>query len=62
LALSKRLRFSERYGLQFRVDLFNAFNKTNFDGYSGAITASTFGIFTSTRGARTLQMNMRLEF
>jgi hypothetical protein len=62
LALSKRLRFTERYHLQFRVDLFNALNRTHMNGYSGNITASTFGVFTSTRGARTLQMNMRLEF
>jgi hypothetical protein len=62
LALSKNLQFSERWRLQIRGDLFNALNHTNFSGVANEITAANFGRFTSTRGARTVQLNARLTF
>jgi hypothetical protein len=62
LSLSKRFRFTERVNLQFRADMFNAFNMTFFSGLSTGIDSSTFGKFTSSRGARTVQFNFRLQF
>jgi hypothetical protein len=62
LSLSKNLEFSERYRLQIRGDMFNAFNHTNFSGVSTGINAGNFGRFTSTRGARVVQFNARLTF
>ena len=62
LALSKRLRFSEKVNLQVRADLFDAFNHTNFDIVVTGITSAAFGQFTSTRGARVVQLNARLQF
>ena len=62
LALSKRLRFSERWNLQLRADMFNAFNHTNFDSVVTGITSAAFGQFTSTKGARVMQLNARFQF
>ncbi len=62
LSLSKRFRFTERINLQFRADMFNAFNMTFFSGLTTGIDSSTFGKFTSSRGARTVQFNFRLQF
>lgn len=62
LALSKNFRFKERYGLQIRCDMLNAFNHTNFSGISTGIDAANFGRFTSTRGARLIQLNGRFTF
>lgn len=62
LAIAKNLNFTERYRLQVRCDLFNSLNHTNFSGLTTGIEAGTFGRFTSTRGARTVQFNARLSF
>jgi carboxypeptidase family protein/TonB-dependent receptor-like protein len=61
-ALSKNLKFSERWRLQLRCDMFNALNHTNFTGFSTSINAADFGRLTSTRGARTVQFNARMTF
>ena len=34
LSIAKNWRFKERYGFQFRAEMFNAFNHTNFVGYN----------------------------
>lgn len=62
MALSKNLRFTERYRLQIRADMFNSTNTTHFSGISTGIEAANFGRFTSTRGARVVQFNARLTF
>jgi hypothetical protein len=62
LSLSKRLAFTERVALQIRAEMFNGFNHTNFAGINSNITQADFGKFTSTRGARTMQLNARLVF
>ena len=59
---SKRLRFTEKVNLQLRADLFDAFNHTNFDSVVTGITSAAFGQFTSTRGARVVLLNARLQF
>ena len=45
LSLSKRLRFKERVGVEFRIDAFNTFNHTQFDTvnatFNGALGATT---------------------
>ena len=62
LSLSKRFRFTERVNLQVRADMFNAFNMTFFSGLTTSIDSATFGRFTASRGARTVQLNFRLQF
>ena len=33
-SINKNWRFKEKYGLQFRAEMFNAFNHTNFNGFN----------------------------
>lgn len=61
-SLGKNFYIREQRQLQFRVDSFNFFNHTNFIGLSANINSPTFGRFTSTRGARIIQLNARLTF
>jgi hypothetical protein len=60
--LAKSLEFSETLRLQLRVEMFNAFNQTNFSGIQGNINQGNFGRFTSTRGARVIQIGGRFTF
>lgn len=62
LALSKSMALTERIALQLRADMLNAFNHTVFSSVNTNITSSNFGMFTGTRGARIVQMNVRLTF
>ena len=62
LTLAKNLVFTERVRMQLRADMFNAFNHTNFSTVNTTITSGNFGRFTATRGARVIQLNMRLSF
>jgi Carboxypeptidase regulatory-like domain/TonB-dependent Receptor Plug Domain len=39
--LSKTFRFTERVGLEFRLDAFNAFNHTQFDGVNSTLTVAS---------------------
>ena len=66
--------FSERYKLQFRADLFNLFNHTNFANPVASFTSSSFGKITTTvgnatsgsggavGGARLAQFSLRFNF
>ncbi len=60
-SLSKNLDFTERWRLQLRADLFNAFNHTNLNTVSANITAGNFGRLTAAT-ARVVQLNARLSF
>jgi len=52
----------QRVQFELRADMFNAFNHTNFTGISNNLEAANFGRFTSTAGARQIQLNGRLRF
>jgi hypothetical protein len=71
LALSKRFPLkSERRFVQFRAEAYNAWNHTQFAGVNtsasfkpaGQQVNSLFGQVTSTRPARVLQLNLRVNF
>jgi hypothetical protein len=69
MSLSKRFRFTEQTNLQLRIDTINFFNHTNFgsatsgvSGIDNVINDANFGQYTSTRGARIVQFNARLQF
>ena len=54
---------TERYRLQLRVDLFNAFNHAQFSNPSGNVASSLFGQVTSTRiAARITQLSASFTF
>jgi hypothetical protein len=66
--------YRDRVKLQFRADLFNLFNHTNFANPTGTYTSSSFGKITNTvgnatsgsggavGGARLAQFSLRLNF
>jgi hypothetical protein len=62
LSFLKAIKFTETKSLEFRAEMFNAFNHVQFynpdaNGYSG-----TFGQVTSDRGARVMQFALKLYF
>ena len=52
---------TERIGMQFRVEFFNAFNHTNF-GVPGVTLGSGFGQIVSASDARIIQFALKLKF
>ncbi len=66
LSLNKHFKIKESLGLEFRAEAYNAFNHTNFSlppgGVADTTNPSTFGVITSTAGARVMQFSLRLDF
>jgi hypothetical protein len=71
LALFKNFPLWETLRLQFRWELYNAFNHTQFsaldttarfDGKTGSQISSTFGQFTAARNPRQMQFALRFYF
>ncbi len=64
LAFQKRFAIGERLGLQFRGELFNAFNHTNLGAPNvSAFGTPSFGTINSIVGsARDIQLGLRLDF
>jgi hypothetical protein len=60
--LSKNFRFTESVYLQLRAEMFNIFNHTNFRAISTNVTATNFGVVTTTRDPRTMQFGLKLNF
>ena len=70
-SMAKSFRIQERVQLRIRVEAYNAFNHTQFNGVNataqfnpttGAQTNAAFGQITSTRSPRTVQLGARLSF
>ena len=61
-SLGKNFAITEQLRFQLRADSFDFFNHTNFSGLSTSLNSPTFGRFTSTRGARVVQLSARLRF
>ena len=61
-SIGKKFAVAEKVTLQIRGDMFNFFNHTNFSGITTDVTSANFGRFTSTSGARVVQLNARLSF
>lgn len=62
LSGDKTWRFAERYGLTFRADVFNAFNRVNFYGLDTGVNDSKFGYVQSANAARQIQLSLRFAF
>ena len=52
----------QRVNLQFRAEMFSAFNHTQLGTPDGSLTSPTFGRITSATGARTVQLGLRLSY
>ena len=70
IAFFKNFRFAEKLNLQFRGELYNAFNHTQFSAYdtaarfdaAGAQINTRLGEFTAARRARVMQFALKLQF
>ncbi|HVW86950.1 MAG TPA: hypothetical protein VHB50_19825, partial [Bryobacteraceae bacterium] len=63
LGVFKNTRINERFNTQFRWEMFNAWNHTQFGPASLNLSSATFGKITSTLvGPRRMQFGLRLTF
>jgi hypothetical protein len=62
LSLFKNFMFTERIGLEFRVESFNTWNHTQFRNVSSTFSASNFGDVTSVWDPRVFQLGMKFKF
>ncbi|MBM3758749.1 MAG: TonB-dependent receptor [Acidobacteria bacterium] len=70
LSFIKNTRIVERFNLQFRTEMFNFMNNVNLGapnaafspGPSGFNQSGNFGVITSARDARTIQLSLKLMF
>jgi len=63
LSLFKNIKFTERFGGQFRLESFNTFNHTNPVCCSSLTTSSaSYNLIRSTRDPRIVQLALKLNF
>ena len=62
ITVSKRIAISEAKYFQFRADIFNLFNKTQFVNPDGNFSNSTFGQVLSARDPRLVQFALKFYF
>ena len=66
----KNTRFNERFNVQFRTEMFNFMNQVNLGapgtgfvpGPTGLNQSGSFGVITTARDARTIQLSLKLMF
>ena len=64
-SFSRLFKFTERWNLETRADMFNLLNHGNWvlsGTTSAAFTSSTFGQITSFSSPRIIQLGMKLSF
>jgi hypothetical protein len=66
LSLRKQFKVLEKYELQFRGDMFNAFNHVNLNLNNGGLVvnqaAANYGTITNAAPGRQVQLGLRLKF
>lgn len=62
LGLFKKFFISERHNLQFRAELFNAFNHTNLNNPNSALNNSNFGRILGAGAPRVVQFGLKYMF
>lgn len=63
LSVFKQFAVTERHALQFRVEMFNAFNTPSFGQPGSSLGAGTFGMITSTKSSgREIQLGLKYNF
>ena len=61
-SINKNFHFAEQRYVQFRAELFNAFNHPDFDPPNHTMGAPGFGTVTSATASRVVQLGLRLAF
>ena len=62
VSLFKNIRIREGMRLQTGVETFNVFNHSQFEDVGAQINSATFGVVTSARDPRVLQLRAKLSF
>ena len=62
LGVQREFLFGEQRRLQFRWEMFNAFNRANFSPPNSAIGNPVAGVISSTGPARVMQLGLKLYF
>jgi hypothetical protein len=62
MAFYKDFHIKEHQTIEFRGELFNIFNHTNFNGFSSTFGASNFGQITSAADPRIVEFALRYQF
>jgi hypothetical protein len=62
MAFYKDFRIKEKHTIEFRAELFNIFNHTNFNGLSTSYGSSNFGAATSAADPRITEFALRYQF
>ena len=60
IGVQKWFKFTDTRKLQFRAEMFNAFNRANFYAPDGNLTDSTFGVISGTMPPRDIQFGLKL--
>jgi hypothetical protein len=60
IGIQKWFRWREILKLQFRAEMFNAFNRVNFYAPDGNLTDSTFGVISNSLPPRDIQFGLKL--
>jgi len=62
IGITKDFRITERQRVQFRCELFNAFNMVNLDNPEGRKSKGTFGTIQSADDPRIIQFGLKYIF
>jgi hypothetical protein len=63
LSILRGFKFTERVNLQFRAEMFNAFNHVNFQPPGGVVFGlNTFGVVNAAGNARIVQFGLKLHY
>jgi hypothetical protein len=62
IGIHKDFQFGEWTRLEFRTELFNAFNHTQFNQFANVVNSTTFGTWTSARAPRIVQFGLKLVY
>jgi hypothetical protein len=62
LSLFRHISITERYRVEFRVEAFNAFNRTNFGQPTANLSNSNFGKVLGASGERQIQLGVKFIF
>jgi hypothetical protein len=62
MSLIRDFRVTEKMHAEFRAEVFNVINHTNFANPGTVFGSSTFGVISSAGPARQIQLGLRLTF
>ena len=62
MSLIRDFKISDKFHAEFRTEIFNVINRTNFGNPGTVLGSSTFGVMSSAAPARQIQLGLRITF